>query len=140
LGFGAVDLAMFLYPLAWHAIWPAAILIACAGVPGAFIFAAAMTLLQRHSSDEHRGRVWGALGAGEGIAVVAGTLAAGFTAPWLGIVSLLVIQGLGYGVAGILVLFLLCQGRSATGATPPGDGRAPAARVTGYGQAESQHA
>jgi MFS family permease len=138
--FGAVDLAMFLYPLAWHAIWPAAILIACAGVPGAFIFAAAMTLLQRHSSDEHRGRVWGALGAGEGIAVVAGTLAAGFAAAWLGIVSLLVIQGLGYAVAGILVLFLLRPRRSATEAITPGDDRAVATHLTGYGRAESQHA
>lgn len=116
MAFGAVDLAMFLYPLAWHAIWPAAVLIACAGVPGAFIFAAAMTLLQRHSSDQHRGRVWGALGAGEGVAVVTGTLVAGFTAPWLGIVSLLVIQGLGYAVGGLLVL---CMLRPARATVPP---------------------
>lgn len=118
MAFGAVDLAMFLYPLAWHAVWPAAVLIACAGVPGAFIFAAAMTLLQRNSRDAHRGRVWGALGAAEGVAVVAGTLAAGFLTPWLGIVSLLVIQGAGYVAAGGLVLFLLRPAHCDEFATP----------------------
>jgi MFS family permease len=34
MAFGALDLALFLYPLAWTAVWPALLLIAAAGIPG----------------------------------------------------------------------------------------------------------
>jgi Na+/melibiose symporter-like transporter len=107
LAFGALDLALFLYPLAWPAVWPAAALIAAAGLPGALLFAGAMTLLQRHAVDGVRGRVFGALGVVEGVAVVAGTLTAGLLAQALGIVPVLAAQGAGYLVAGIAVLALL---------------------------------
>jgi MFS family permease len=48
------------------------------GLPGALTMAGAMTLIQRDTAGSHRGRVFGALGAVEGIAIVAGTVAAGF--------------------------------------------------------------
>ena len=46
----------------------------------------AMTLLKQNCSDGQRGRVFGALGAVEGVAIVAGTLSAGLPAGALGIV------------------------------------------------------
>jgi Na+/melibiose symporter-like transporter len=107
VAFGAVDLALFLYPLAWAPVWPAAVLIAAAGLPGALLFAGAMTLLQRHTGDGVRGRVFGALGVVEGVAVVAGTLTAGLLAERLGIVPVLAAQGAGYMLAGAGVLALL---------------------------------
>jgi Na+/melibiose symporter-like transporter len=107
LAFGGIDLALFLYPLAWPAVWPAAALIAAAGLPGALLFAGAMTLLQRNAGDGVRGRVFGALGVVEGVAVVAGTLTAGLLAQALGIVPVLAAQGAGYVLAGVAMLALL---------------------------------
>jgi Na+/melibiose symporter-like transporter len=107
IAFGAIDLALFLYPLAWTAVWPAAVLIAVAGVPGAFILVSGITLLQRNAGDGHIGRVFGALGVVEGVAVVVGTLTAGLLAQTLGIVPVLVTQGAGYVAAGYVALVAL---------------------------------
>jgi predicted MFS family arabinose efflux permease len=105
--FGVVDLAMFTYPFVWVSVWPAAVCMVVVGLPGALMVAGAMTLLQRNADDSHRGRVFGALGAVEGIAVVAGTLAAGFLAEVVGIIPILVAQGAGYVFAGIYVVVAL---------------------------------
>ena len=68
---------------------------------------AAMTLMQDHTTDRYRGRIFGALGAVEGVAIVAGTVTAGVLAHVLGIVAVLSVQGAGYVAAGVLVLALL---------------------------------
>jgi predicted MFS family arabinose efflux permease len=94
---------MFLYPLIAHTVWPAEVLMVIVGVPGAFIVACLMTLLQQHTTDEHRGRVFGALGAVEGAAVVLGTAAAGVLAQSVGIVPVLVTQGVGYVIAALVM-------------------------------------
>jgi MFS family permease len=104
VAFGVIDLVMFLYPLEWVAVWPAAVCMVVVGVPGALMFAGATTLLQRHTTDGRRGRVFGALSAAEGIAMVVGTIAAGFLGQTIGIVPMLAMQGAGYLVAGALVL------------------------------------
>jgi len=113
LAFGLIDLAMFLYPLLAHTVWPAEVLMVIVGVPGAFILACAMTLLQRHTSDEHRGRVFGALGAVEGVAIVAGTAAAGVLAQRVGIMPVLVTQGAGYVIAALVMGALRIEPRGA---------------------------
>jgi Na+/melibiose symporter-like transporter len=105
--FGTIDLILFLYPLAWPAVWPAAMLIAGAGIAGAFMLTAAITLLQEHTTDRYRGRVFGALGAVEGLAIAIGTIGAGLLARGFGIIPILSIQGAGYIVAGALVLVRL---------------------------------
>jgi Na+/melibiose symporter-like transporter len=107
VAFGAIDLVMFLYPLAWVAVWPAAVCMVVVGLPGALTLAGAMTLLQRETVDSHRGRVFGALGAVEGVAIVAGTIAAGFLGQTVGIIPILAVQGGGYVAAGLLVVIAL---------------------------------
>ena len=107
LAFGAIDLALFLYPLAYVAAWPAIVLMIVVGFPGALLTAAMMTLFQRNTTVSHRGRVFGALGALEGVAAVAGALAAGLLGAGLGIIPTLAAQGGGYVVAGLLVLAAL---------------------------------
>jgi hypothetical protein len=87
-------------------------------VPGALLLAGAMTLLQSAAADSHRGRVFGALGAVEGVAVVAGTIAAGFLGQSVGIIPVLAAQGGGYVVGGIAVLIALRAQRAPTPATP----------------------
>jgi Na+/melibiose symporter-like transporter len=107
IAFGLIDLALFLYPLGFAATWPAIALMILVGFPGALLLAAAMTLLQRNTAAGHRGRVFGALGAVEGVALAAGTLAAGFLGQALGVIPVLAAQGAGYVLAGALVLAAL---------------------------------
>jgi Na+/melibiose symporter-like transporter len=104
LAFGAIDLALFLYPLARPALWPAFVLMAVVGLPGALQIAGLMTLFQLATSDRHRGRIIGAASAVEGAAMLGGALAAGTLGGRLGIVPVLAVQGAGYCVAALLVL------------------------------------
>jgi Na+/melibiose symporter-like transporter len=110
VAFGAIDLLMFLYPLGWVAIWPAAVCMVVVGVPGAFMLAGALTLVQRGTADGQRGRVFGALSAAEGAAAVAGTVAAGLLGQHVGIIPVLAVQGGGYLAAGLLVVLMLRAG------------------------------
>ncbi len=107
VAFGLIDLAIFLYPLIWVTVWPAIALMIVVGVPGSLLLAAAMTLLQRNTSDALRGRVFGSLGAVEGVAIVTGTVAAGLLGQSLGIVATLCAQGAGYVAAGAMILITL---------------------------------
>jgi Na+/melibiose symporter-like transporter len=102
--FGLVDLAIFLYPLGYVAVWPAIAGMILVGLPGALTLAGLITLFQRSSEDSYRGRVFGALSALEGISVLAGTLGAGYLSRLAGIVPVLAIQGAGYVVAGLVML------------------------------------
>jgi MFS family permease len=112
VAFGAVDLGIFLYPLGYVAVWPAAVGMVIVGVPGALTLAGAMTLFQRSTDDAFRGRVFGALGAVEGVAILAGTLCAGFLAQAVGIIPVLAVQGGGYVVAGLAMLVVLRADRA----------------------------
>ena len=105
--FGAIDLAIFLYPLGYVAVWPAAVGMVAVGLPGALTLAGFMTLFQRTTVDSHRGRVFGSLGAAEGVAVMVGTVGAGVLGQVVGIIPVLAIQGAGYVAAGILMLVTL---------------------------------
>jgi Na+/melibiose symporter-like transporter len=95
--FGLVDLAIFLYPLGYVAVWPAIAGMIVVGLPGALTLA-------------YRGRVFGALSALEGVSVLAGTLGAGYLSRVAGIVPVLAVQGAGYVVAGLVMLRCLKGG------------------------------
>ena len=105
--FGLVDLVMFLYPLVWVEIWPAAACMIVVGVPGAVAMTGYNTLLQRNTVDAYRGRVLGSLGVVQGVAIVAGTLSAGFLGESVGIVPIIALHGVGGMAAGVMVLFVL---------------------------------
>jgi Na+/melibiose symporter-like transporter len=119
IAFGLVDLVIFLYPLGYVAVWPAVAGMIVVGVPGALTMAGLITLFQRSSEDSHRGRVFGAVSALEGITVLAGTLGAGYLSRFAGIVPVLAIQGGGYVVAGLAMLAWL--GASAEPAAGAGE-------------------
>jgi predicted MFS family arabinose efflux permease len=108
--FGMIDLAIFLYPLLLVSPWPAILGMILVGVPGALAVAGLMTLLQRHTVDAQRGRVLGLLFMVRSVAVVVGTTCAGFLGEAVGIVPILAFQGVGYVVAGTLVLALPTRG------------------------------
>jgi Na+/melibiose symporter-like transporter len=120
--FGLMDLAIFLYPLGYVAVWPAIVGMIIVGLPGALTLAGLITLFQSSSEDSYRGRVFGALSALEGISVLAGTLGAGYLSRVAGIVPVLAIQGGGYVVAGLVMLVHLRDARRA-GDEPSGLGQ-----------------
>ncbi len=101
VAFGAIDLAIFLYPLGYRAVWPAVAGMVIVGIPGALTLAGLITIFQRSTEDAYRGRVFGALSAVEGIAMLGGTLAAGYLSRPLGIIPVLAVQGAGYVLAGL---------------------------------------
>jgi Na+/melibiose symporter-like transporter len=104
VAFGLIDLVMFLYPLFWKGLAPAFACMIVVGVPGAFMIAGSMTVIQRLTDDASRGRVFGALFAAEGAAVLVGIAGAGVLGDVVGIIPVLVVQGLGFLVGGLVVL------------------------------------
>ena len=107
VAFGIGDLALFLYPLLTMQVWPAVVLIALVGLPGAALFAGMLTLFQTRTEDAVRGRVFGALTTVQNAAMLACTYAAGSLANHFGIVAVISAQGAAYVVAGIVVLLAL---------------------------------
>ena len=81
VAFGLGDLALFLYPLVTDQIWPAVVIIALVGLPGAALFAGAMTVFQLGTDDRVRGRVFGALTTVQNLAMLACTFLAGCARP-----------------------------------------------------------
>ncbi|MBO0844863.1 MAG: MFS transporter [Nocardioides sp.] len=102
--FGLLDLAIFLYPVLWVNPWPAAVGMIIVGLPGAVLVAGTMTLFQRHTTDERRGRVFSLMSLAQAVSVVVGSTLAGVLGGPSGIIPILALQGAGYVVAGLLVL------------------------------------
>jgi Na+/melibiose symporter-like transporter len=102
--FGLIDLALFCYPLIYDGLTPAYVLMIAVGLPGALVVAGSMTVVQRLTEDASRGRVFGALFAAEGLAVLVGIVAAGLLGEVVGIIPILVVQGLGFTIGGLVVL------------------------------------
>jgi Na+/melibiose symporter-like transporter len=107
VAFGIIDLALFLYPLVWGAVWPAVVCMVVVGLPGALVTAGFMTLFQRSTADAFRGRVFGAMGLVQSVAMVGGAVGAGFLGTSVGIVPILALQGAGYLLAGCAIALWL---------------------------------
>jgi predicted MFS family arabinose efflux permease len=106
VAFGLIDLVLFTYPAFYPVLAPALIGMVIVGVPAAAMGAAVATLQQTHAVDSHRGRVVGALMAVGSVGSLVGAVAAGVLGQFVPIVPLLIVQGSGYVVAGLAVLFL----------------------------------
>jgi MFS family permease len=113
LAFGAVDLAIALYPLGYVHAWPAAALMVVVGLPGAIVSAGLMTLFQQHTDDRERGRVFALLLLVRSTFQVLGSLTAGVLGGVLGVVTVMAWQGCGYMLAGAIVVLLLVRRRAA---------------------------
>jgi Na+/melibiose symporter-like transporter len=105
--FGLVDLAIFLYPTVYVAAWPAVAGMVLVGFPGAVVVAARTTLMQDHSTDAQRGRIFALLFGVASLSLGVGATCAGFLGESVGIIPILAQQGAGYVVAGLMVLALL---------------------------------
>jgi len=107
VAFGIVDLMLFLYPLVLSGIVPALICMLVVGIPGACAIAGMMTTFQTMTSDDFRGRVFGAMTAVGGAAVLAGIGIASWLGEAVGIVPIIAIQGVGYVAGGFMVILAL---------------------------------
>jgi MFS family permease len=112
--FGAIDLGLFTYPAVFPYIWPALIVMVVVGVPGAAMQASWVTLPQMYTNDSHRGRVMGAIGTVGALGSLVGALLAGILGTFVPVVALLVLQGGGYVIGGMVVLALTRGERVAT--------------------------
>jgi Na+/melibiose symporter-like transporter len=104
VAFGAIDLAIFLYPLAYDAAWPAVVGMVLVGFPGALTMAGYVTLFQRVTHDTARGRAFSLIALFKTVALIIGTGIAGVLGERLGIVPVLAYQGVGYMLAGTMIL------------------------------------
>ena len=101
--FGLVDLALFTYPVVWPFIGPALVGMVIVGFPAAAVGTAYTTLQQTSAPDSHRGRVVGALMAAASVGSLFGAVAAGVLGEVVPVIALLIVQGSGYVLAGLLV-------------------------------------
>ena len=101
--FGLLDLAIFLYPVLLPVLFPAIVGMVVVGVPGTAINVGTTTLQQTLTHDSHRGRAIGLFGAVMALGMALGTTVAGFLGGTIGILPLLVIQGAGYIIGGLVV-------------------------------------
>lgn len=104
--FGAIDLVLFTYPILYPVLAPALVGMVIVGVPGAAIGAGLTTLQQSRAEDRQRGRVFGAIGAVAGFGALVGVVAAAFLGEVVPVVLLLVVQGSGYVIAGLVVWWM----------------------------------
>lgn len=105
--FGLIDLVLFTYPIVYPFLAPALVGMVIVGVPGAAMGAGSTTLQQSQAEDRHRGRVVGAIGALAGLGSLVGALLAGVLGEVLPVVLLLVVQGSGYVIGGVLVALMV---------------------------------
>ena len=116
--FGLVDLAIFLYPTLYVAAWPAVMGMVLVGFPGAVVVAARTTLMQDHSTDAQRGRIFALLFGVSSLSLGIGATCAGFLGESVGIIPILALQGGGYVVAGLMVLAVLTTSAAAPAEAP----------------------
>jgi predicted MFS family arabinose efflux permease len=107
--FGLIDLFIFGYPLFWPIVLPAIVGMVLVGIPATAMTVGMVTLQQTLTSDSHRGRAVGLFGAVFALGAMVGTLIAGLFGQRIGILQLLVVQGLGYALAGLLLYFTVAR-------------------------------
>jgi MFS family permease len=117
--FGLIDLVIFNIPALAPQLLPGTVpifafevgLFIAVGVPGIWMTTGGLSRLQASSPDAYRGRVFGLLGATFGLLGLVGIVVASTVTERIGIVRMLNIQGIGYVIAGLLLLWLLPRRR-----------------------------
>ncbi|HEV2889538.1 MAG TPA: MFS transporter [Frankiaceae bacterium] len=104
VGLGLVDFVLLGYPVLWPDVLPSFVLIVVGGVPAALCFAGYVTVVQKLTSDEYRGRVVGAFMAARGLAMLAGIGLAASLGETVGILPMVMTQAAVYTLGGAFVL------------------------------------
>lgn len=104
--FGGIDLVLFTYPLLAPIVWPALVGMVIVGIPTAAMGVGSTTLQQTATTDSHRGRVVGLVLTVVAVGIIIGNVAGGFLGETVGIVQMLILQGSGYVIGGLIVWFV----------------------------------
>jgi MFS family permease len=111
--FGLIDLGLFSYPILLPIILPAIVGMVVVGIPATAMQVGLTTLQQTLTTDSHRGRAIGLFGTVAALGMIIGTVTAGFLGERIGIVQMLVVQGSGYVIGGLIVGFSGMRARRA---------------------------
>jgi MFS family permease len=103
LGAGLLDGLLLTYPLFYKELWPALVVIALAGFPFAAFATAQMTILQRESPAQARGRVFSSYFALFAFTQILGMLGSGLLGDKIGVL-IINTQTAVYILAGMIVL------------------------------------
>jgi MFS family permease len=101
--FGLIDLGIFGYPIFVRLVLPAIIGMVLVGIPATAMQVGLTTLQQTLTSDSHRGRAIGLFGTVAALGMMVGTVTAGFLGERIGILQMLIVQGTGYIIGGLIV-------------------------------------
>ena len=104
--FGLIDIVLFTYPLVAPIVWPALVGMVIVGVPTAAMGVGFTTLQQTEAADSHRGRIVGLFLTVGALGMMMGTLVGGVFGHEVGVVQLLILQGSGYTIGGLIVLYV----------------------------------
>lgn len=110
VGLGLLDLALLGYPAAYPHVLPAFALIVVAGLPAALCYTGYVTVVQTLTDDAYRGRVMGSFMAARGLAMLAGIGIAAAFGEVVGVLPLVLVQGVVYVAGGALVLLARIDG------------------------------
>ena len=116
--FGLIDLALFTYPVIAPVIWPALVGMVIVGIPGTAMQVGGTTIQQREVLDTHRGRVIGLYMTVAAVGAIVGTSLGGLFGQTVGILPMVVIQGSGYAISGLMVLAVARRSGRASSAQP----------------------
>jgi MFS family permease len=111
--FGLIDLGLFGYPIFVRIVLPALVGMVIVGIPATAMQVGLTTLQQTLTTDSHRGRAIGLFGTVAALGMMIGTVAAGFLGESIGILQMLVVQGSGYILGGLIVGFSGMRARRA---------------------------
>jgi Na+/melibiose symporter-like transporter len=107
LGLAIIDGLVFNYHVVLPGLLPGLLLMATVGIPVAALVVGFTTLLQTNTADAYRGRVLGAITTTAALFTLLGSLAGGVLGDRFGLVVVLNVQALAYGLGGLMVLVLL---------------------------------
>jgi MFS family permease len=118
--FGLIDLVIFNIPALAPHLLPGTVpifafevgLFIAVGIPGIWMRTGGLSRLQASSPDAYRGRIFGLLGATFSLLGLIGIVVASTITERIGVVRMLNIQGIGYVIAGLLLLWLLPRRRT----------------------------
>ena len=123
--FGLIDLVLFTYPVIAPVVWPALVGMVIVGIPGTAMQVGGTTIQQREVLDTHRGRVIGLYMTVSAVGAIVGTSLGGFFGQTIGILPMVVIQGSGYAISGLMVLAVARRMSRASTAPPPATDEPP---------------
>lgn len=104
--FGLIDLVLFTYPAIAPIIWPALVGMVIVGIPTTAMGVGFTTIQQTQVADSHRGRVVGLSLSLQAVGAIVGVSIAGLFGELIGILPLVVVQGSGYVISGVIVLLV----------------------------------